>query len=116
MSEFNLFKKKISSKFHSLDNLPVCVLMCLLSKLGRSKAFLHTSHGNNARSLRTGRDFGVDLDMTIADSIKSPVLLPPDDDRNDSPDIDLCSSSDGGDIGRRTRESSDNDRSRGEPV
>lgn len=64
--------------------------------------------------MRAGLDFGVDFG-TIAESIKSPVLLAPDD-CNDSPDIDLCSSSDGGEIGRRTRDNSDNDRSSGESI
>jgi hypothetical protein len=95
-------------------DLPVCVLMCRFNRLGLSNAFEHTSHGSMARSLRVGRDFGVDLG-TMAVSIRSPVLLAPDD-CSDSPDIDLCSSSDGGEIGRSTRESSDNDRSSGEPA
>lgn len=56
-------------------------------------------------------------------SSKSPVLLAADDDDSDddddvsdSPDTDLCSSSpaDGGDIGSRTRESNDIDKSSGE--
>lgn len=51
----------------------------------------------------------------IAESIRSPVLLAPDD-CSDSPDIDLCSSSDGGEMGRRTRDNSDNDRSSGESI
>lgn len=88
--------------------------MCRFNRLGLSNAFPHTSHGNMARSLRVGLDFGVDLG-TMAESMRSPVLLAPDD-CSDSPDIDLCSSSDGGEIGRRTRESSDNDRSSGEPM
>lgn len=89
--------------------------MCLFSRDGRSNFLPQTSHGSKARSFLCGRlDFGVDLG-TIAVSIKSPVLLAPED-CSDSPDIDLCSSSDGGDIGRRTRDSSDNDRSSGEPI
>lgn len=96
-------------------NSPVCVLMCRLSRLGLSNAFPQTSHGRRFRSLRAGRDFGVDFG-TIAESIKSPVLLAPDDDCSDSPDIDLCSSSDGGEMGKSTRDSSDNDRSNGESI
>ena len=95
-------------------DVPVCVRICLFNKLGRSNALLHTSHGSKARSLLVGLDFGVDLGI-IALSIRSPVLLAPDDWR-DSPEIDLCSSSDGGEIGRRTLDSRDNDKSRGEPV
>lgn len=95
-------------------DVPVCTRMCLFNKLGRSKDFPHTSHGSNARSLLTDLVFGVDLG-TIAVSIKSPVLLAPDD-CSDSPDIDLCSSSDGGEIGNKTLDSSDNDRSNGEPI
>lgn len=89
--------------------------MCRLSRLGLSNAFPQTSHGRRFRSLRAGRDFGVDFG-TIAESIKSPVLLAPDDDCSDSPDIDLCSSSDGGEMGKSTRDSSDNDRSNGESI
>lgn len=43
------------------------------------------------------------------------MLLAPDD-CSDSPDTDLCSSSDGGEMGSSTRDSSDNDRSSGEPI
>lgn len=43
------------------------------------------------------------------------MLLAPDD-CSDSPDTDLCSSSDGGEMGNNTRDSSDNDRSSGEPI
>lgn len=89
--------------------------MWRFSKLGRSNALPQTSHGSKARSLLCGLlDFGVDLG-TIAVSIKSPVLLAPED-WSDSPDIDLCSSSDGGEIGRRTRDNNDSDRSSGEPI
>lgn len=88
--------------------------MCRLSRLGRSNAFPQTSHGRRFRSLRAGLDFGVDFG-TIAESIRSPVLLAPDD-CNDSPDIDLCSSSDGGEMGKRTRDSSVSDRSSGESI
>jgi hypothetical protein len=51
----------------------------------------------------------------IAVSAMSPVLLAPED-CSDSPDIDLCSSSDGGEMGKRTRDNSDNDRSSGESI
>jgi hypothetical protein len=88
--------------------------VCRFNKLGLSKAFPHTSQGSKARSLLVGLDFGVDLGI-IALSMRSPVLLAPDDWR-DSPDIDLCSSSDGGDMGRSTRDRRDSDKSRGEPV
>lgn len=43
------------------------------------------------------------------------MLLAPED-CSDSPDIDLCSSSDGGEIGKRTGDSSDSDKSSGESV
>jgi hypothetical protein len=85
-----------------------------LSKLGLSKAFPQTSHGSRFRSLLPGLDFGVDFGM-MAVSGMSPMLLAPDD-CSDSPDIDLCSSSDGGEIGKRTRDSSDSDKSSGESV
>lgn len=94
--------------------------MCRFSKLGRSKALPHTSHGSNARSPRFGRAFGDDRGIVIDVSIRSPVLLAADDedDADDSPDTDLCSSSalDGGEIGNRTRESNDIDKSSGDSV
>lgn len=93
--------------------------MCLLSKLGLSKALPQTSHGNSARSPRVGRAFGDDRCIGVDDeSCKSPVLLAIDDDVDDSPETDLCSSSvpDGGDIGNRTRDSNAIDRSNGESV
>lgn len=105
---FHFRNQKISK------NSPVCVLICLFSKLGLSKAFPQTSHGRRFRSLLVGLDFGVDFGM-MAVSGMSPVLLAPDD-CNDSPDIDLCSSSDGGEMGKRTRDNSDNDRSSGESI
>lgn len=108
----NLMKLKFNIFIVRSSDSPVCVLMWRFRRLGRSKAFPQTSHGRRFRSLRAGLDFGVDFGM-IAESIKSPVLLAPDD-CNDSPDIDLCSSSDGGEMGRRTRDNSDNDRSSGE--
>jgi hypothetical protein len=110
--------RKINNKFinqTARSVLPVCVRMCRLSRLGRSKALPQTSQGRRFRSFLAGLDFGVDFG-TMAESIKSPVLLAPDDDCSDSPDIDLCSSSDGGDMGRRTRDNSDNDRSSGESI
>lgn len=94
--------------------------ICRLSKLGLSNALPQTSHGNNARSPRVGLAFGDDLGIVIVESIKSPVLLAADDDEdvNDSPDTDLCSSSppEGGDIGNSTRESNDIDKSNGDSV
>ena len=48
-------------------------------------------------------------------SIKSPVLLAPDEQVNDSPEIDLCSSSAHGEIGG-TRDKRDIDKSSGESV
>lgn len=98
-------------------HIPVWTRMWRFSRLGLSNFLPHTSHGSKALSLLCGRlDFGVDLGIIVV-SIESPVLLAPED-CNDSPDIDLCSSSDGeiGDIGRRTRDSNDNDRSSGEPI
>lgn len=98
----------------------MCVRICRLSKLGRSNALPHTSHGSNARSPRVGLAFGDDLGIVIVESNKSPVLLAADDDDdvNDSPDTDLCSSSppDGGDIGNNTLESNDIDKSNGDSV
>lgn len=101
------------------NDLPVCVRICRLSKLGRSNALPQTSHGNNARSPRVGLAFGDDLGIVMVESNKSPVLLAADDDDddvNDSPDTDLCSSSppDGGDMGNNTRESNDIDKSSGD--
>lgn len=55
--------------------------------------------------------------IVIDVSIKSPALLAADDvDVNDSPDMDLCSSSppDGGEIGSMTRDSNDIDKSSGD--
>lgn len=105
-----------STKAH--NDLPVCVRICLLSRLGRSNAFPHTSHGNSARSPRVGLAFGDDLGIVMVESNKSPVLLAADDedDVNDSPETDLCSSSppDGGDIGNSTRDSNDIDKSNGD--
>lgn len=99
-------------------NLPVCVLMCRFKRLGRSNALPHTSHGSRARSPRVGRALGDARGMVIDVSIRSPALLAADDDVDDSPDTDLCSSSpaDGGDIGSKTRDSNDIDRSNGDSV
>lgn len=49
-------------------------------------------------------------------SSRSPVLLAADDEVDDSPETDLCSSSvlDGGEMGNMTRDSSDMDRSSGD--
>lgn len=109
-------------QFSVFWNLPVCVRICRLSKLGRSNAFPQTSQGNNARSPRVGLAFGDDLGIIMVESNKSPVLLAADDDDdvNDSPDTDLsvCSSSppDGGDIGNNTLDSNDIDKSSGDSV
>lgn len=74
-----------------------------------------TSQGSIARSPRVGRAFGDDFGKEIVVSIKSPVLLAPDDDVRESPETDLCSSSplDGGEMGNRTRDNRDIDRSSG---
>lgn len=65
-----------------------------------------------------GRALGDARGMVIDVSIRSPALLAADDDVDDSPDTDLCSSSpaDGGDIGSKTRDSNDIDRSNGDSV
>lgn len=89
--------------------LPVCVLICLFNNDGRSKAFPQTSHGNNARSDFAGLlwIFGVISSNSFDEAT--------DDDVRESPDIDLCSSSgpDGGDIGKRTLDRRDVERSSG---
>lgn len=93
--------------------------MWRFNRLGRSNALPHTSHGNNARSPRVGRALGDARDGIVIDvSIKSPALLAADDDVDDSPDTDLCSSSppDGGEIGNKTRDNNDIDRSNGDSV
>lgn len=76
----------------------------------------HTSHGNRALSPLVGLAFGDARGIVIDESIRSPALLAADDDVNDSPDIDLCSSSppDGGEIGSRTRDNNDIDKSNGD--
>lgn len=91
--------------------------MCRFNRLGRSKALPQTSHGKRARSPRVGRAFGEDRGIVIDVSIISPALLAADDDVDDSPDTDLCSSSPaefGGDIGSSTRDNNDMDRSSGD--
>lgn len=90
--------------------------MCRLSRLGRSKALPQTSHGSSARSPRCGRAFGDARGKLMVVSCRSPVLLAADEEVDDSPDTDLCSSSvlDGGEMGSMTRESSDMDRSSGD--
>lgn len=93
--------------------------MCRFSRLGRSNAFEQTSQGNKARSPRVGRAFGDARGMVIDVSIKSPALLAADDDDvDDSPDTDLCSSSppDGGEMGNITRDNNDIDKSSGDSV
>lgn len=93
--------------------------MCRFSRLGRSNALPQTSHGNRARSPRVGRAFGDERGIVIDTvSMRSPpVLLAAEDEADDSPEMYLwCSSSvlDGGEMGRRTRESRDMERSRGD--
>lgn len=86
--------------------------MWRFNKDGLSKAFPHTSQGNNARSDFAGLlwIFGVMSNNSFDE--------PADDEVRESPDIDLCSSSapDGGDIGSRTRDRRDVDRSNGVSV
>lgn len=103
------------AKKFSEHYLPVCVLMCLLSKLGLSKAFPQTSHGSIALSPLDDRILGPDLGNNMAASSRSPVLLATDE-VCDSPDTDLCSSSplDCGDFGKSARERSESDKSRGD--
>lgn len=90
----------------------MCVLICLFNSDGRSKAFPQTSQGSNALSDFAGLlwIFGVSSNISLED--------PADDDVKESPDTDLCSSSvpDGGDMGSRTRDNRDVDRSKGESV
>ena len=91
--------------------------MCRFSRLGRSNALPHTSHGSRARSPRVGRAFGDDLGIVIELSIRSPALLAAEDEADDSPETDLCSSSpaEGGEIGSNTLEDSrDIERSNGD--
>lgn len=92
--------------------------MWRFKRLGRSNALPHTSHGSSARSPRVGRALGDARGMVIDVSIRSPALLAADDDVDDSPDTDLCSSSppDGGEIGSKTRDNSDIDKSNGDSV
>lgn len=90
----------------------MCVLICRFNSEGLSKAFPQTSQGSNALSDLAGLlwIFGV--------ISRSSFDEPADDDVRESPDTDLCSSSapDGGDIGSRTLDRSDVDRSSGESV
>lgn len=88
--------------------------MCRLSRLGRSKAFPHTSQGNKFRSPLGARCLG---GATIVVSIKSPELLLPDD-VYESPEIDFRSSSVlvGDEIGGMMSATSDIDKSKGESV
>lgn len=92
--------------------------MCLFSKLGLSKALPQTSQGSRALSPRVGRDFGEDRwwTMGIGVSKRSPELLAFELTDNESPETDLCSSSLPlvGEMGNRTLDMSDVDRSRGE--
>lgn len=76
-----------------------------------------TSQGNKALSPLVGRAFGDALGILIELSNKSPALLAADDeDADDSPDMDLCSSSppDGGEIGNKTLDNNDIDKSNGD--
>lgn len=86
---------------------PVCVLICLLSKLGLSKAFEQTPHGNKALSR------GLALGVGPGGSGKSPCEEAADDAL--SPETLLCSSSvaEGGEP-LSALDSSDIDRSSGE--
>lgn len=113
-------KKHVSREKLDIFYLPVCVRMCRFNKLGRSNALPHTSQGKRARSPRVGRALGEDRGIVIVTvSMRSPpVLLAAEDDADDSPEMDLCSSSvlDGGEMGRRTRDSRDMERSSGDSV
>lgn len=88
--------------------------MCRFNRDGLSKAFPQTSHGKSALSPLIGLVFG-DLWALIGVSRMSPEELAAEE-ASESPDIDLCSSSVplGGDIGSRTLERSDIDKSNGE--
>lgn len=89
---------------------PVCVLIWRFNNEGLSNAFPQTSQGNNARSDFAGLlwIFGVISSSSFDD--------PADDEVSESPDTDLCSSSapEGGDIGKRTLDRRDVDKSNGE--
>ena len=115
---------------HTCGFSPVCVRIWRFSRLGRSNALPHTSHGSMARSDRAeGRALGDALDpgpLEMAASSRSsapsqrspPPVLAPDEIEIDesSPDTDLCSSSapEDGEIGSITRDRSDVERSSGE--
>lgn len=118
VSPFRAFALRTSRLRMQAVVSPVCVRMCRFSRLGRSKALPQTSHGSSARSPRCGRAFGEARGILVmVVSCRSPVLLAADDDDvDDSPDTDLCSSSvlDGGEMGSMTRDSSDMDRSSGD--
>jgi hypothetical protein len=86
--------------------LPVCVLMCLLSSEGLSKALLQTPHGSRVLSL------GLALGVGTLASGRSPCELAAEL----SPETDLRSSSADGGEPLKARESSDIERSRGESV
>uniref|UniRef100_A0A182V1T6 Uncharacterized protein n=1 Tax=Anopheles merus TaxID=30066 RepID=A0A182V1T6_ANOME len=112
---------------HTCGFSPVCVRIWRFSRLGRSNALPHTSHGSMARSDRAeGRALGEALDpgpLEMAASSRSsapsqrspPPVLAPDEIEIDesSPDTDLCSSSapEDGEIGSITRDRSDVERS-----
>lgn len=90
----------------------MCVRICRFSKEGLSNLLPHTSHGKRFLSPRGARGLG---GATIVVSIRSPVLLAPDDDVYDSPEMDLRSSSVTGDEeGGKTSAIRDIDKSSGE--
>lgn len=93
---------------------PVWVRICLFNNEGRSKAFPHTSQGSNALSDFAGLlwTLGVSSKSSWCSSLEDPA----DDDVRESPDTDLCSSSfpEGGEIGNKTLERREVDRSNGE--
>lgn len=88
----------------------MCVLIWRFKREGLSNAFPQTSQGNNALSDFAGLlcTFGVISNSSFDD--------PADDDVSESPETDLCSSSfpEGGDIGNKTLDSKDVDKSSGE--
>lgn len=102
--------------------VPVWVRMWRLSRLGRSKALPHTSHGSSVRSPRGGRVLGETCGSLRGSRSRSPAVEAPED-ADDSPDSDLRSSvsREGGEDAvegeeMSARESSDIERSRGESV
>lgn len=96
----------IAPKLHAPlgTHIPVCVLMCLLSSEGLSKAFEHTPQGSSVRS--RGRALGVGTPA----SGRSPCELAAEL----SPEIDFLSSSADGGEPERTLERRDIERSKGE--